>query len=178
MVRDFEVRPIEAGVVDRILASSLCCPSAGFTQGYDLLVLEGTEETGRFWTASGSADTSRQRWPGIRNAPVLVVPFSDEAAYRRRFAEPDKTAELSVPWWLVDTAFSTMILLLAVVDADLGAIFFRVNDPVRVRREFGVPDGHDPIGAIAIGYPNDARPSASAARRRRPFDDMVHRGRW
>jgi nitroreductase len=178
MVRGFETRPIDADTLDRILASSLRGPSAGFTQGFDLLVLQGGRETGRFWAATPASDTGRDRWPNISNAPVIVVFLSDEGAYTRRFAEPDKASGPGVPWWLVDTSFAAMIMLLSVVDAHLGAIFLRVNDPDAVAHEFDIPPGHDPVGAIAIGHPRDNRPSASAARRRRPFDEVVHRGRW
>jgi nitroreductase len=178
MVREFDDRPIEPQVLERILVNSLRGPSAGFAQGFDLLVLHGSHETARFWSASAAGDDSRERWPGILRAPVIVVPFSDEGVYRRRFAAADKVSRLDVPWWVVDTAFVTLALLLGVVDAHLGAIFFRVNDPAGVRREFGVPDGHEPIGAIAIGHPHHDRPSHSVQLGRRPFDEVVHRGNW
>src|SRR5437870_73324 len=103
MVRDFEDRPIDAELVERIVANSLRGPSAGFTQGFDLLVLQGGLQTDRFWAASAAEDPSRQRWAGILNAPVIVVFLSDEGAYRRRFGEPDKGSQLEVPWWTVDT---------------------------------------------------------------------------
>src|SRR5205823_12317396 len=48
MVRNFDGRPIERDIVERILANGLRAPSAGFTQGWAFLVLEGDEETGRF----------------------------------------------------------------------------------------------------------------------------------
>lgn len=178
MVRDFDGRPIDPDVLDRIVANALRAPSAGFAQGFDLLVLQGPAETSRFWKASPATDRSRQRWPGMANAPVIVTLFCDEGAYRRRFDEPDKTSGMQVPWWIVDSAFAAMLLLLSAVDAGLGAAFFGVNDPAGVRREFGVPRGREPIGAIALGHPRDPRPSASAARPRRPAESVVHRGEW
>lgn len=178
MVRDFEARPIEADVVERILANSLRGPSAGFAQGLDLLVLQGADQTSRFWAATKANDDSRQRWSGIANAPVVVVLFPDEDAYRRRFVAPEKNSQLDVPWWLVDSAFAAMIMLQSAVDAGLGAIFFRVNDPAGIRKEFGVPEGREPVGAVALGHARDDRPSRSVARGRRRPQDMVHRGAW
>jgi nitroreductase len=177
MVRDFDVRPIQADVVERILGNSLRGPSAGFAQGLDLLVLQGADQTARFWRST-KADDSPGRWSGITSAPLVVVLFPDEEAYRRRFGAPDKSSPLDVPWWLVDTAFAAMIMLQSAVDAGLGAIFFRVNDPAGVRNEFGVPDERVPIGAVAIGHARDDRPSSSVARGRRRAEDMVHRGGW
>jgi nitroreductase len=64
------------------------------------------------------------------------------------------------------------------VDAGLGALFFGVRDPGAFRAAFGVPDGYEPIGAIALGYPAADRPSRSLARGRRPAAEVVHRGGW
>ena len=46
MVRSFEPRPISPDVVDRILENALHAPSAGYTQGWAFLVLEGRDDTG------------------------------------------------------------------------------------------------------------------------------------
>jgi nitroreductase len=76
---------------------------------------------------------------------------------------------------------AAMILLLAAVDADLGAIFFSLAGSVEgaLLERLGVPEGLEPIGVVAIGHPKDARPTGSATTRaRRPFADVIHRGGW
>ncbi len=188
MVRDFDDRPLEPSVVDRILANGTRAPSAGFTQGWAFLVLEGAEQTGRFWAASTPPDgnRARTRWPGVLRAPLLIVVLSEEAAYRRRYAEPDKATSGAaegawpVPYWHVDAGFAALLMLLTAVDAGLGACFFGIfGDRVAVFREaFAVPDDHTPVGAITVGYPAPERPSRSVARGRRPLAAVVHRGRW
>jgi nitroreductase len=186
MVRDFDDRPIPADVVERVLASAVRAPSAGFTQGWDLLVLEGPEQTGRFWAASAPGDggRARSRWPGVVRAPLLVVVLSSEAAYRARYAEADKAhldvgaGEWPVPWWHVDAAFASLLILLTAVDEGLGALFFGVSDADALRAAFAIPAGHAPVGAMAVGYARPDRPSSSVARGRRPFDQVVHRGHW
>jgi nitroreductase len=46
-----------------------------------------------------------------------------------------------------------------------------------LREAFGVPDDHEPIGAIAIGH--DAEPVPRDLRsRRRATPDVIHYGRW
>jgi len=186
MVRNFDDRPIPADVVDRLLAGAARAPSAGFTQGCDLLVLEGPEETSRFWAASRSPDVDRARttWPGVLRAPLLVVVLSSEAAYRARYAEPDKQRSMTgdqrwiVPYWHVDAGFAALLALLTAVDEGLGALFFGVADADGLRAEFAIPDAYAPVGAVAVGYALPDRPSASATRRRRPLHEVVHRGRW
>jgi nitroreductase len=191
MLRTFDDRPVPPDVVQRLLANAARAPSAGFAQGSAFLVLEGPEETARFWAASVPPEPSgaRSRWPGVARAPLLVVVMSSEEIYRRRYAEPDKAQSgLSsagmaerpwpVPYWHVDAGFAALLVLLTAVDAGLGALFFGVSDPEGLRAAFGVPEAWAPVGAVAVGYPLDDRPSTSLARGHRPLDEVVHRGRW
>ena len=79
---------------------------------------------------------------------------------------PGGAALDETPYWLVDTAFASLLILLTAADSGLGALFFSVADVQALRREFGVPEQIQPIGAIAIGYPLSDRPSSSLARGR------------
>jgi nitroreductase len=45
------------------------------------------------------------------------------------------------------------------------------------REAFGVPEDHEPIGAIAIGHNAEPTPRDLRARRR-PAADVIHYGRW
>ena len=50
-------------------------------------------ETGSFWDAVSDAEwRAKPYWPGLLRAPVIIVPLTDEAAYRARYAEADKAA--------------------------------------------------------------------------------------
>lgn len=189
MVRSFTDEPIERALLDRLLADALRAPSAGNSQGCDLLVLEGPAETAQFWDVTLPAERRATfGWPGLLRAPVLVLPLADPARYVARYAEPDKqrtglgseAAAWPVPYWMVDTAFVAMSLLHGVVDAGLGALFFGIfRNEQELLDNLGVPEGHRPIGAIAIGHPDGTdRPGRSARRLRRPFEEAVHRGRW
>jgi len=181
MVRSFQNRPLEPSAVDRILAAGLRAPSAGFTQGVDLLVLDGPADTGRYWDAALPAGSRPSfPWPGLLCAPLLVLVVSAEDAYRRRYAEADKAGgAFEVPWWHVDAAFTALLLQLAAVDAGLGALFFQAHGVPALRRTFGIPAGFVPVGTVAVGHPAPDRPSSSVAgRRRRTFDEAVHRGGW
>ncbi|MGH9124139.1 MAG: nitroreductase family protein, partial [Acidimicrobiales bacterium] len=127
MVRSFSTDQVPQSLLDRILANAQRAPSAGFSQGWAFVVLVGPDETAPFWDAVADPHwLAAPDRPGLLRAPVIVVPCSDEAAYRARYAEADKaaTARLSGPWWLVDTSFATMLILLSAVDAGLGALFF------------------------------------------------------
>lgn len=187
MVRSYDGRPVDRAVVDRLLAAAVRAPSAGFTQGWAFVVLDEPEQTARFW--SHTLPPERREafpWPGLLRAPVLVLPLASPKAYLHRYAEPDKGSvppdeqRWRVPYWDVDCAFATMILLLAAVDEGLGALFFALPDGGdALLADLGVPPELHPIGAVALGHPaGDDRPSSSLARGRRPLHQVVHRGGW
>jgi nitroreductase len=185
MVRAFQDRPIAPEVVERILESGRRAPSAGFSQGFAFLVLNGPERTGEFWRAvAGDND-----WPheGLRRAPLIVVPLASRQVYLDRYAEPDKgwtdrdESHWPVPYWIVDTAFAAMLMLLAAVDEGLGALFFGLApaNPSALHDAFGVPPEYEAIGAIALGHPApDPIVSSARTRPRKPFDEVVHSGHW
>src|SRR5438105_11115949 len=147
MVRNFDDRPVPRPLVERLLDNAVRAPSAGFTQGWAFLVLEGRDQTERFWAASfAHGDRASFRWPGLFRAPLVVVALSDKRAYLDRYAEPDKgwadrdERRWPAPYWHIDTGFAALLMLLTAVDAGLGALFFGVFDADAVRRAFGVPD--------------------------------------
>ncbi|HEX6675154.1 MAG TPA: nitroreductase family protein [Actinomycetes bacterium] len=188
MVRRFDGRQPPREVLDGVLAHAMRAPSAGFAQGVDLVVLDDAEQLDRFWRVT--TDPARWRRPlGARSgAPLVVLVLSSRQAYLDRYAEPDKAglgldAEEGwpLPYWDLDAAMAAMLLLLAAVDAGLGAWFFGVfHGEQRLLRELGVPVGHRLVGAVALGYPAAGeRPVGSATRRRRRgLDEVVHRGHW
>ena len=154
-------------------------PSAGFSQGQAFLVLTG-EDLKRFWEVAGAAagDT-------VTRAPLVIVPMSSKRVYLDRYARPDKgwtdrdEKRWPVPFWHIDTGMAALLILLTVVDEGLGALYFGiVPEAVGAFREaFGVPEDHEPIGAIAIGHNAEAAPRDLRARRRAP-EDVIHYGRW
>ena len=147
-------------------------PAAGNTQGLDLVVLEGPEQTARYWDASLPAERRAAfPWPGLLDAPVLIIPVGDPAAYVERYAEPDKARTglgegadaWPVPYWYVDTAFAAMVALLAAVDEGLGALFFgQFEHEAALEAALGIPADRRPVGTIALGYPDEPTDRASA----------------
>lgn len=187
MVRSFDPRPVAPDVLDRVLDAARRGPSAGFSQGVDLLVLEGREQTARYWDLALADPAVRAgfRWQGLLAAPVLVVMLTAPSAYRTRYGEADKAGApatgppgWSVPWWWVDGGMAAMLLLLAAVDEGLGALLFATEQAGPVLGAFGVPDDRLALATVALGRPAPDEPGRSSARPRRPFDDVVHRGQW
>jgi nitroreductase len=191
MVRSFAPRPVAPAVVDRLIAGALRAPSAGNTRATAFVVLEGGD-TARLWDATLPAERRATfRWPGLLDAPVVVVALVEPGAYPRRYAEDDKAGSglgagldaWPVPYWWVDGGMVVEALLLAVTDAGLGALFYGLFDhePAALAA-LGVPAGWRALGAVALGWPADPpegeEPGRSAGRARPPLAEALHRGGW
>jgi nitroreductase len=193
MTRAFDDRPVDPAVIDDLVDLAARAPSAGKTQGWHLVVLEGPD-TELFWGATlPEVRRDSFRWQRLISAPVIALPLADAKAYVDRYAEPDKAATglgagvsaWPVPYWTIDASMSVMTLLLAAEDVGLGALFFGVFRGEReLRQRLGIPSGMELLGAIALGYPAPATGDtadgrgASASRERRGARQIIHRGRW
>lgn len=188
MVRNFRDEPLPPGALDRLLDAGRRAPTAGFAQGVEFLVLEGREQTERYWSCTffpGTRETFR--WQGLFVAPALILPMANASAYLARYSEPDKAASglgetedrWPIPFWFTDTAMAAENVLLAAVDEGLGALFFGIfYGEDALREEFGIPSTHRPIGTIAVGRPAPDEASRSVGRPRLALEDIVHRGGW
>src|ERR1700683_1197579 len=180
MVGPFSGEPVPAQSLERILDTAVRGPSAGFSQGQAFLVLTDPEDLKRFWAVAGVAAAE-----SVASAPLVIVPMSSKRVYLDRYALPDKgwtdrdEKRWPVPFWHIDTGMAALLILLTVVDEGLGAIYFGIV-PEQVgpfREAFGVPDDHEPIGAIALGHNAQRAPPALRAPRR-PAQDVIHYGHW
>jgi nitroreductase len=192
MVRAYTDEPVAPEARDRILRAANRAPSAGFSQGYALLILEGADQLRPFWELlsayHGDEAAAGPSFEPVTHAPLVVVPLSCKDVYLDRYARQDKgwtdrdEAHWPVPYWDIDTGFTALLMLLAAVDEGLGALFFGIP-PHQIpdfRALYAVPDRYLPIGAVAIGHPDPASDQGGSGGKikRRTLDDLVHRGRW
>jgi nitroreductase len=208
MVRSFAPDPVDPAVVDSLLQAALCAPSAGNTGGTCWIVLEGADQTSAYWDATTDEAwrASSARWEGLQRAPLVLLSYSSPQAYVSRYAEPDKAGHASdeavsrqdspsrrdgpelgngidqwpVPYWTGDAAFGVMTVLLAVVDAGLGAcILGNFRGEAALARTLGVPDEWRLFCAVPLGHPDgNDHPSPSLSRPLPSPDARIHRGSW
>jgi nitroreductase len=190
MVRHYDDRTVDPEVVDRVINAGLRAPSAGFSQGYAVLLLTDAEDRARFWAATETAQATAS-WPaetraGVMRAPVIVVTLSCKRAYLDRYALPDKgwtdrdESRWPVPYWHIDTGMVALLMLLQAVDEGLGALFMGMAPETipSFRVAFGVPDDHDVVGVVCVGHEAKDAPRRDLGSRRRDVASIVHRGRW
>ena len=94
MVRRYDPdRRPDRPTVDRLLDLARRAPSAGASQGWHFLVLDDARDHDDFWAATADAGPADAWLAGMRTAPVLVLVFSDRAAYERRYRQDDSSGE-------------------------------------------------------------------------------------
>lgn len=191
MTRSFASDPIDPAVVDDLVDLASRAPSAGKTQGWHVVVLEGAGEVNRYWDITLPVEKRATfRWQHLFDAPVLMIALADPSAYVDRYGETDKARTglgegvqaWPAPYWTIDASMAVMTMLLAAEDRGLGALFFGVfQREVEVRDEFDIPAELEIIGAIALGHPrgdSSGGSGRSSKRPRRSPGEIIHRGRW
>lgn len=189
MCRNYTGEPVDPAIVDLALDNATRAPSAGFSQGWAFLLLDTPADVARYWAATTDPGELPDAWlRGMVRAPVLIVPCSSKAAYLDRYAQPDKgwadrdEARWPMPYWHLDAAMASLLILQTATDHGLGSCFFGIppEADAAVRATFAIPDTHDPIGAITMGHRADATGAkgSPSRRSRSSLAEVVHRGGW
>jgi nitroreductase len=159
-VREFADRPIEEDVLDRILEAGRRAPSSRNWQPWDFILVtdrDELQELAKVWR--GAAHVARSA-----ATLALVVEVSDD----------QRTREIA----RFDLGQATMAMMIAAADEGVGSGHSAVGDQDKAREVLGLPDDREAVYLIDFGYPAD-RPLRPITRpNRRPFDEVVHRGRW
>jgi nitroreductase len=159
-VREFTDQPLSEDDVERILEAGRRAPSSRNWQPWDFIAVTDRDqlrELSRVWRGGGHI-------AGSALTVVVVLPVLDDAARRERAN--------------YDVGQATMQMMIAAADMGIGSGHSAVGDQELARQLLGFPE--DRYGAIMIdfGYPAD-RPLRPIKRpNRRPFHEVVHRGRW
>jgi nitroreductase len=157
-VRTFTNQPIPPADLDRILEAGRRAPSSQNWQPWNFVVVTDraqlTELAGVFYGAHHVAHAAA--------AVAVVAPVADNQFHRAQF----------------DLGQATMSMTLAAADLGIGTCHAGVADLDLARRVLGLPEDRTWVLLLSLGYPGD-RPLAPIRNpNRRPFDDVVHRGRW
>ena len=184
MTRAFRPDPVDTSVLSRILDAGRLAPAAGnAVEARRFLLIESPAD---YWAVT-LPDASRFAFPGLLQAPVLVVVLCSPDAYAGRYAEPDKDSRLGrgpaawpQPLWWFDAGAAAEAMLLQAREEGLGACLFGLFDhEPAVLDAFGVPAGWRGACTIALGSPAEAQPPGrSATRRRASLDEVVQRGSY
>ncbi len=159
-VRQFAERPLDDTVLDRILEAGRRAPSSRNWQPWDFVVVTDRaqlQELSTVWQGAGHVAGSA--------ATIALVTEDFDEQRQREIAR-------------YDLGQTTMAMMIAAADQGVGAGHSAVGDQDRAREILGVPSDRLVVYLLDLGYPAD-RPLAPIKRPdRRPFEEVVHRGRW
>jgi nitroreductase len=159
-VRVFAERPLADADLDRILEAGRRAPSSRNWQPWDfVLVTDRSQmpELAKVWRGAAHVAAA---------AAVIVClgPVVDDESQQR--------------WVQYDHGQATMSMALAAADLGIGSSHAAVSDQDLARRLLGFPEDRFAVSLLSLGYPAE-RPLVPLRRPdRRPFDEVVHRGRW
>jgi nitroreductase len=159
-VRQFADRPIDDDELDRVLEAGRRAPSSRNSQPWDFVVVTDRAQLGelsKVWRGAGHV---------AQSAATIALVVEDTDDRRRR-----ETVQY-------DLGQATMAMMIAAADLGIGSGHSGVGDQEQAREVLGVPDDRRVAMLIDLGYPED-RPLRQLKRpNRRPFDEVVHKGRW
>ncbi len=159
-VRSYTSQPVDRADLDRILEAGRRAPSARNWQPWDFVVVTGRgelTELARVWRGAGHVAQSAA-------TIALVAPVLEDELRREGLR--------------YDLGQATMNIMLEAADLGIGSGHASVADQDLARQLLGFPGDRFLAYLIALGYPAD-RPLAPIARPdRRPFEEVVHWGRW
>jgi nitroreductase len=187
MVRHYTGERVPREVLERIAATVRRAPSAGFSQGQRLLVVDDPVLLAAL-AGEGELEGT-EPWFGSAAAHVLVL--TREQDYHDRYTRQDKLEATGgseivwpVPYWHVDAGAALMLVLLAALEEGLAAGVYGIelDDQPRVRELLGIPDELAIVAGITLGRPAPdpewSKRTSRATQRRRTVDELVHWNRW
>ncbi len=155
-VRKYAGRPIPADDLDQILEAGRRSPSSRNTQPWDFVVVTDPgqlTELAAVWVGGGH----------IAGSAATVALIADAAAESRvQF----------------DLGQAAMSIMLAAADLGVGSCHSGVGDHELARKLLGYPEGKTCSLLLSLGYPAGRPLAPIAVPDRKPFDQVVHRGRW
>lgn len=158
-VRTYDDRSIDRADLSRILEAGRRAPSAGNSQPWDFVVCTARDrlvELATVWRSAGHV---------AHSAATIALVLVEGEEQGRMMAQ-------------YDLGQATMAMELTAADLGIASAHAAVGDQEKARGLLGIPDGHYCAYLLALGYPGD-RPLAPIQKpKRRPFDEVVHWGRW
>ena len=161
--RVFEDRSVSRETIRKLLEAARWAPSSFNEQPWRFFVAT-RDDPADFERLLECLAPGNQDW--ARNAPVLMLSVA-----KLTFSRNDKPNR---------HAYHDVGLAVSQLIVQATALGLRVHqmagyDVDKVRETYVIPEGFDPVAAMAIGYSGEEMPSS---RSRRPQDETAFSGRW
>jgi len=148
---------VETEKLHAILEMACAAPSAGDLQSYHISVITDAGQRRKLSEIASGQDF-------IAEAPIALLFSSDPQRAAQKYGERGERL-----YALQDTTIAAAYAQLAVVAAGLGSTWVGYFDAERIKDEFKLTAGLEPVAILSIGYPAEL-PEESP---RRSLDEMV-----
>jgi nitroreductase len=171
--RAFADKPVSAEVLRSLFEAARWAPSSNNEQPWAYIVATN-DDSENFEKSLGALVEFNANW--AKKAPVLVIAVA-ELAFAKNNA-PNRNAQYDV---------GAASLLLSMEATARGLVVHQMAgfDPETAKEAYDIPQGWEPIAAMAIGYPGDTsslpepyQSREKAPRTRKPIREFVMSGQW
>ena len=159
-VRQFTDQPLPDEALDRILEAGRRAPSAGNWQPWDFVLV----------TERAQLAELAKVWQGARHVAGATAAIAIVA--------PEPKDERQSELLQYDLGQATYAMTIAAADLGVGTGHAAATDQAQARAVLGFPEGRFLAYMLSVGYPADKPLAVIKQLNRRPFDEVVHRGRW
>lgn len=159
-VRQFSDQPIPDDDLRRILEAGRRAPSSSNWQPWDFIVLTDRSEL----------EELSKVWQGARHVAGSAATIAIVGRVLEDQAERGRQQ--------YDFGQATSHIMLEAVSMGIGSGHSAVGDQEQAQRVLGFPETHYCAYLIPLGYPADRPLKPIMNPNRRPFDEVVHWGRW
>jgi nitroreductase len=157
-VRTFTDTPIPAADLDRILEAGRRSPSSQNWQPWDFVLVTDRAQLAELSHVFSGACHVAQSAATI----AIVGPPADNPFRRAQF----------------DLGQAALSMAIAAADLGIGSCHAGVADMALARQVLGLPADRDWAVLLSLGYPADRPLKPVRNPKRRPFEEVVHHGRW
>lgn len=171
--RAFADRAVAPDLTRSLFEAARWAPSAGNGQPWSFIVADRFRDAEGFARMLDLLLPMNQAW--AQHAPLLIIGVT------QRIRDEGKEAKHA----LYDLGMAAENLVLQAVDLDLVAHQMAGFDAARAREVYAIPEAHEAIVAIAIGYqghhgnlPDDLQLREVVARQRKPLSAFVYGARF
>ena len=159
-VRQYRLDPLSDNDLTRIVEAAWRAPSARNNQHWDFVVVTDPAQLKQLSTVWLAAKH-------IADAPAAIAVVVPEGGDER---------EILIDQF--DLGQAMMAMTIAATDLGIGTGHSAVGEQDRARDVLGVPENHRIRYLLGIGYSADRELQPIRTPDRRPFAEVMHRGRW
>lgn len=161
-VRNYLAKHVEEEILVKILEAANQAPSAGDSQGYEIVAVDDSFLLSQMWKA-----LSDQSFP--KPAPLALVFCANEERSGAKYGARGKDL-----YSVQDATIAAAYAQLAATGLGLHTVWVGAFDEEEVRKTIEAPAHIRPVAIIPLGY-SEQQPAPTS---RRALSDLVHRDKF